>query len=112
MLSIFRKKLEEYHHIWITDNALEAAIVLSRQFDPDHSLPSKAIDLLDEAGAQIQIPDLKIVEGKDQAIVHESEIGMSNKTLNVMSITTVMSQKTGISVKKMLAVLEEKKIQV
>jgi len=37
---------------------------------------------------------------------------MSNKTLNVMSITTVMSQKTGITVKKMLAVLEEKKIQV
>jgi class 3 adenylate cyclase/predicted ATPase len=112
MLSIFRKKLEEYHHIWITDNALEAAIVLSRQFDPDHALPSKAIDLLDEAGAQIQIPDLKIVESKDQEIAHESEIGMSNKTLNVMSITTVMSQKTGIPVKKMLAVLEEKKIQV
>ncbi len=112
MLSIFRKKLEEYHHIWITDNALEAAIVLSRQFDPDHSLPAKAIDLLDEAGAQIQIPDLKIIEGKQQEIVHESEIGMSNKTLNVMSITTVMSQNTGIPIKKMLMALEEKKIQV
>jgi len=111
MLSIFRKKLEEYHHIWITDNALRAAVVLSKQFDPDHSLPAKAIDLLDEAGAQIQIPDLKIVESNSQEISSESEIGMSNKTLNVMSIATVLAQKTGVPIKKILLALEEKKIE-
>ena len=53
MLQIFRKKLEQFHKVWITDRALEASIDLSVQFDPDHALPAKAIDLIDEAGAQI-----------------------------------------------------------
>ena len=107
MLTIFRKKLEEYHHIWITDRALEAAILLSKQFDPDHYLPAKAIDLLDEAGAQIQIPDLKAVVGNTGEILLESEVGMANKILNVLSIVSVMSQKTTLPVKKIMSALEE-----
>jgi ATP-dependent Clp protease ATP-binding subunit ClpA len=112
MLSIFRQKLEEYHHIWITDRALEAAMVLSKQFDPEHSLPAKAIDLLDEAGAQIHIPDLKTAENKQPGNSPDSEIGMSNKILNVMSIATVVSRKADIPIKKILTALEEQKIQV
>jgi hypothetical protein len=107
MLTIFRKKLEEYHHIWITDRALEAAILLSKQFDPEHYLPSKAIELLDEAGAQIQIPDLKAVIGTTGERPSESEIGMTNKILNVLSVATVLSQKTTLPVKKILTALEE-----
>jgi ATP-dependent Clp protease ATP-binding subunit ClpA len=110
MLMIFRKKLEEYHHIWITDRALEAAIVLSKQFDADHYLPAKAIDILDEAGAQVQIPDLKMMEKGHKDMPAETQIGMSNKILNVLSIATVMAQKTGTPTKKILSVLEDQKI--
>jgi len=60
ILKTFQNKLEEYHQVWITDRALEAAIKLSMQFDPEHNLPAKAIDLMDEAGAHVHIADLHL----------------------------------------------------
>ncbi|MGA2667211.1 MAG: ATP-dependent Clp protease ATP-binding subunit [Patescibacteria group bacterium] len=46
-----RPKYEEYHHVKITDEALESAVNLSRRYISDRYLPDKAIDLVDEAAA-------------------------------------------------------------
>jgi len=46
-----RGKYEEYHHVKITDEAIEAAVNLSKQYINDRFLPDKAIDLIDEAAA-------------------------------------------------------------
>jgi len=46
-----RPKYEEYHHVKITDEAIEAAVNLSKQYINDRFLPDKAIDLIDEAAA-------------------------------------------------------------
>jgi len=46
-----RPKYEEFHHVKITDEAIEAAVNLSRQYINDRFLPDKAIDLIDEAAA-------------------------------------------------------------
>ena len=46
-----RKKYEEYHRVKITDEAVEAAVNLSRRYISDRYLPDKAIDLIDEASA-------------------------------------------------------------
>jgi len=51
ILKGLRPKYEEFHHVKITDEAIEAAVNLSRQYINDRFLPDKAIDLIDEAAA-------------------------------------------------------------
>lgn len=45
-------KFEEFHHVEYEDKALVAAVELSAKFINDRFLPDKAIDVIDEAGAQ------------------------------------------------------------
>ena len=57
-LSILRgiKKAYEAHHgVKITDDAVIAAVDLSRRYLSDRKLPDKAIDLLDEASANVKM---------------------------------------------------------
>jgi ATP-dependent Clp protease ATP-binding subunit ClpB len=49
-----RERLEVFHGVRITDNALIAAVRLSHRYITDRFLPDKAIDLVDEACAVIR----------------------------------------------------------
>ncbi len=55
ILKGLRAKYEEHHGIAITDEAVEAAVKLSSRYITDRFLPDKAIDLIDEAAAQVRI---------------------------------------------------------
>ncbi len=103
MLKLFRKKLEEFHQVWITDRALEAAIELSVEFDKEHMLPAKAIDLLDEAGAQVHIPDLSMLNNGQDRHFGVQRAG-SHTILNVLMIARVLAQKTGVPLQQILDV--------
>lgn len=50
-----KKQYEDHHNVTITDEALEAAAVLSDRYVHGRFLPDKAIDLLDEAGARMRV---------------------------------------------------------
>ncbi len=50
-----KKKYEEHHNVVITDEALQAAAILSDRYIHGRFLPDKAIDLLDEAGARMRV---------------------------------------------------------
>lgn len=50
-----KEKYEIHHGIRITDDALIAAVTLSRRYIPDRFLPDKAIDLVDEAASALKI---------------------------------------------------------
>ncbi len=50
-----REKYEVHHGVQITDNALVSAAVLSNRYIADRFLPDKAIDLIDEACAQLRM---------------------------------------------------------
>lgn len=50
-----REKYEVHHGVQITDNALVAAAVMSNRYIADRFLPDKAIDLIDEACAQLRM---------------------------------------------------------
>lgn len=50
-----RPRYEEHHGLRISDEALRAAITLSRRYLPDRFLPDKAIDLLDESAARLRM---------------------------------------------------------
>lgn len=55
ILQGLRPRYEEHHGVKITDEALEAAAVLSDRYISDRHLPDKAIDLIDEAAARVRI---------------------------------------------------------
>ncbi len=65
-----REKYEAHHHLAISDAALEAAVDLSQRYITDRFLPDKAIDLVDEAAAQVRMgrcpatPDGRALEEK------------------------------------------------
>lgn len=50
-----KEKYEVHHGVRITDTALIAAATLSHRYIPDRFLPDKAIDLVDEAAAKLNI---------------------------------------------------------
>ena len=59
-----RKELyEKHHHLIIREEALEAAVKLSRRYISDRLWPDKALDLLDEAcaGARLNNPEKDLV---------------------------------------------------
>ena len=80
-----RDKYEAHHKVRITDEALQAAVMLSDRYISDRYLPDKAVDLMDEAASRVRIhsytapPDLKeqqlrldsILREKQEAIDHQ-----------------------------------------
>ncbi|WP_273403864.1 ATP-dependent Clp protease ATP-binding subunit [Campylobacter avium] len=55
MLRGIKEKLEIHHNVSITDSALVAAAKLSKRYISDRFLPDKAIDLIDEAAAELKM---------------------------------------------------------
>jgi len=55
ILKGLREKYETHHRVQITDAALVAAVELSDRYISQRSLPDKAIDVIDEAGARIRL---------------------------------------------------------
>ena len=70
ILKGLRDRYEAHHKLAITDEALDAAVQLSKRYIGDRFLPDKAIDLMDEAASQVRMaaesssPDLKALEEK------------------------------------------------
>lgn len=55
ILQGLKSNYENFHQVSISDEAIQAAVVLSKRFLPDKKLPDKAIDLIDEAAAKLRV---------------------------------------------------------
>ncbi len=55
-----KEKYETHHKIKISDEALKAAVEMSERYIVDRYMPDKAIDLIDEAAAKVNISNLEI----------------------------------------------------
>ncbi len=55
ILQGLRERYEAHHRLRITDEAIEAAVDMSRRYLPERFLPDKAIDLVDEACARVRM---------------------------------------------------------
>lgn len=64
ILKGIQSKYQDYHHVKYTDEAIEAAAILSNRYIQDRFLPDKAIDLLDEAGSKMNLT-LNFVDPKE-----------------------------------------------
>ena len=54
-----RERYEDHHKVRITDEAIVAAVQLSERYVNDRFLPDKAIDIIDEASAQVRLTQVK-----------------------------------------------------
>lgn len=87
ILSGLKPKYEKFHHVKITDSAIENAIDLSSRYISNRYLPDKAIDLIDEASAAVKIKSgkgsnnqliqineqiKKVIEQKNEAAVNQN----------------------------------------
>ncbi len=55
ILKGLKDKFEAHHSVIITDGAIKAAVYLSDRYITDKNLPDKAIDLIDEAAAKVNL---------------------------------------------------------
>lgn len=73
-----RSGLERHHHMKITDEALEAAVDLSRRYLPEQFLPDKAIDLLDEGAARARLEEMRNEKGEYEQEKQSLEMELSD----------------------------------
>ncbi len=79
ILKGLRRRYEEHHKLTLSDEALQAAVTLSRRYIHDRCLPDKAIDLIDEAASRVRMghlaspPDLRTLEEKVEQTRLEKE---------------------------------------
>ncbi|MBQ6893351.1 MAG: ATP-dependent Clp protease ATP-binding subunit [Clostridia bacterium] len=79
ILKGLRDKYEAHHKLKISDEAIEAAVNLSKRYINDRYLPDKAIDLVDEAASRIRIsnftspPDIKELEKRIEELGRSKE---------------------------------------
>lgn len=78
-----RDRYEAHHKVKISDEAVEAAVKLSRRYINDRYLPDKAIDLIDEAASRLRIRnftapnELRELEAKLKNIAAEKEAAVT-----------------------------------
>ncbi|MEK7502475.1 MAG: ATP-dependent Clp protease ATP-binding subunit [Patescibacteria group bacterium] len=87
MLKVLRKKYEDFHKVVLPDKTLEVSVRLSKRYIGERYLPDKAVDLLDEAAAEVK---LQQNSGK-----------RSDNTVVQADIEKVVSGWTGIPITKL-----------
>lgn len=60
ILNNVKGKYEDHHHVKYTPEAIEACVKLTTRYITDRFLPDKALDAMDEAGARVYIPQIKV----------------------------------------------------
>ena len=72
--------LEKHHRVALLDQAIEAAVKLSKRYIPDRQLPDKAVSLLDTACARVAVsqhavpPEVEDVRRRIEALEEELRI--------------------------------------
>ncbi|HYX36804.1 MAG TPA: ATP-dependent Clp protease ATP-binding subunit [Oligoflexus sp.] len=107
ILKGIQPKYEEHHQVNYTDDAMIAAAELSHRYIQDRSLPDKAIDLIDEAGAVKRLkviytpPELRklekrrqeLSEAKSKAFNAQDFEQMSRFQMELVQLETEMEQR-------------------
>ncbi|MGH7496391.1 MAG: type VI secretion system ATPase TssH [bacterium] len=89
MLRGLKERYEAYHGIHITDEALAAAVKLSRRFIAGRQLPDKAVDLLDTSATRVKMsltskpPSLELAISQLKSLALEIESLQKDADLNI-----------------------------
>ena len=100
-----KERLETHHNVTITDSALVAAARLSDRYIADRFLPDKAIDLIDEASAELKMQIESEPNVLSSAKRHSSELHVEQEALKMEK--TPANEKRLDEIIKELADVEE-----
>ncbi len=87
MINVLKPKYENFHKVTILPDAVESSVKLSKRYVGERYLPDKAVDLLDEASAEVR---LEQQSGKRQ-----------DSTVKADDIEKIVSSWTGIPITKL-----------
>ena len=85
-------KYEKHHRVSIKEEALDAAVQLSKRYITDRNLPDKAIDVLDEACSKVSMAgykapvNIKELEEKIKELMHKKEECIRNSDFDQASV--------------------------
>ncbi|MDY0120933.1 MAG: AAA family ATPase [Sulfurimonas sp.] len=100
-----KERLETHHNVNITDSALVAAAKLSDRYIADRFLPDKAIDLIDEAAAELKMQIESEPTALSVAKRKSSELHVEKEALKMED--TPQNKKRLVEIEKELADVEE-----
>lgn len=98
ILAGLRPKYEDFHRAIILDEAIAAAVKLSKRYITTRFLPDKAIDLIDEAAAKVRIKAAKAAKQEKNKKKPQARVKVTAK-----DIADVVAQWTGIPVQEIAA---------
>jgi len=101
-----KERLETHHNVTITDSALVAAAKLSDRYIADRFLPDKAIDLIDEAAAELKMQIESEPHALSSAKIKSSELHVEQEALKMED--TPSNAKRLVEITKELADVDEK----
>ena len=103
-----KERLEAHHKVNITDSALAAAAKLSSRYITDRFLPDKAIDLIDEAAAELKMQiesephELSAIKRQIQTLEVEREaLKMEKKDTNKARLEEIKKELSNANEEKM-----------
>lgn len=91
ILKGLKSRYESHHEVEYTDDAIVAAAELSDRYITERSLPDKAIDLIDEAGAKRRLrliyvpPEVRSLEKEKQDLLEEKSRAFNEQNFEKMS---------------------------
>jgi ATP-dependent Clp protease ATP-binding subunit ClpA len=74
ILQGLKPKYEEYHNVRYTDEAIYQAVHLAAMYINDRNLPDKAIDVIDECGANVRMKTAATDEPGEAVEINESHV--------------------------------------
>ncbi|HSW88580.1 MAG TPA: ATP-dependent Clp protease ATP-binding subunit [Candidatus Saccharimonadales bacterium] len=87
MIEILKPKYEKFHNVVLTPESVAAAVKLSKRYIGERFLPDKAVDVIDEASAEVKLLNSS---GK-----------RADKNVNADDINKVIASWTGIPISKL-----------
>lgn len=98
MIEILKPKYEKFHNVVLTPEAVAAAVKLSKRYIGERFLPDKAVDVMDEASAEVKL-------------LNSSGKRADNK-VNADDVNKVIASWTGIPISKLTENESEKLIHL
>lgn len=106
-------KYEEFHKLTITDEAIKAAVRLSKRYINDRNLPDKAIDIIDEAASKavlsvyVKPDELKELENEIKELECNKEQNIINEEYDEAARQKKLLDRKNAKLQKMLAQWEQ-----
>jgi ATP-dependent Clp protease ATP-binding subunit ClpC len=83
ILKGLKSEYESFHRVSINDDAIERAVFLSNKYINDRKLPDKAIDVIDEAAAWVNLEKRSVVEQDDSDANPDSDFEYNEEEAEV-----------------------------